>query len=116
MAAFQYLFDSTDEGNTTGYITPLLFERIAGETTTIYTVFGIGKGFDVALNSASICVPLKFTIALMKPNVNFPFGGTLGPLIISKGITCGAGPGTVDFDQPADTGEGVGGPPEVVRI
>ena len=31
-AAFQYIFDLTSAGNTTGYITPLLFERTSSGT------------------------------------------------------------------------------------
>jgi hypothetical protein len=47
MAELQYIFDFTEAGNTTGYITPLLFERSSVGSYTIYAVVGISKGFEV---------------------------------------------------------------------
>jgi hypothetical protein len=32
-------------GNTTGYITPLLFEYTSVDGYTVYSVAGVGKGF-----------------------------------------------------------------------
>jgi len=108
-AAFRFLFDFTEEGNTTGYITPLLFERISGEDYTVYAVVGIGNGFEVALNPAQQTIPIdviegaKFTT-----NGNFTFG-YINSLVDSSGVPIVASAGTVDFDQPADAGEGLGG-------
>jgi hypothetical protein len=44
LVALQFLFDETHVGNTSGYITPLLFEYRPLEAETLYTVVGIGKG------------------------------------------------------------------------
>src|SRR5580700_2344965 len=51
LLAFQYLFGLTTAGNTTGYITPLLFEYSTVGTFPVYTVAGIGRGYEVELNS-----------------------------------------------------------------
>ncbi len=47
LTATPFLFDQTNVGNTSGYITPLLFEQTS---PGIYTVIGIGKGFEVHKN------------------------------------------------------------------
>jgi hypothetical protein len=48
LSTFKYLFDHTGPGgNTSGYITPLLFTREVHETSVLYTVAGIGRGFTV---------------------------------------------------------------------
>jgi hypothetical protein len=108
MAAFQYLFDLTDEGNTTGYITPLLFERTPGEATTIYTVVGIGKGFEVSLNSAPHAIPFEVIGGLkVPPNGNFTFG-FINALVNSSGVPFETSPGSVDASA-VEAGEGVGG-------
>jgi hypothetical protein len=52
-----YAFDLTTEGNTSGYVTPLLFESVPAGEYTIYTVTGIGKGFEVNLNAAPQAIP-----------------------------------------------------------
>ena len=40
LSRFEYLFDLTTEGNTTRYITPLLFEFAPGEECTVFAVAG----------------------------------------------------------------------------
>src|SRR5579871_1865318 len=75
MFEFQYLFDFTEQGNTTGFITPLLFEYKSVEAFTVYTVVGIGKGFEVKLNSAPQAIPFEIIEGLKVPtNRNFTFG------------------------------------------
>jgi len=109
LAEFQYIFDFTEAGNTTGYITPLLFERSSGEAYTIYTVVGIGKGFEVALNSAARAIPFEVIEGLKVPtNANFTFG-FVNAIVNSSGAQLAASAGTVDMDNPADAGEGAGG-------
>jgi len=72
---FQYRFDLTDAGDTTGYITPLLFERASGELFTNYVVRGIGKGFTVSLDS--IPTAIRFDIVegpKVTDNGHYTFG------------------------------------------
>jgi hypothetical protein len=108
-AAFRFLFDFTENGNTTGYITPLLFERISGEEYTVYAVVGIGKGFEVALNPAPQTIPIDVIEgSSFTTNGNFTFG-YVNSIVDLTGVTILASLGTVDFDQPADAGEGLGG-------
>ncbi len=111
VAAFRFLFDHTTFGNTTGYITPLLFEYKPYEAFTVYTVVGIGKSFPVTLNPAPQTIPFEVAAGTgFTTNGNFTFGfitasvdasGT--PLITSQGV--------VDYDgTDPDGGQGVGGP------
>jgi len=108
-AAFQYLFDLTTAGNTLGYITPLLFEYKSDEAYTAYTVVGIGTGFEVALNSVPHTIPFAVIEGIRAPtNGNFTFG-FVNALVNSSGTPVTTSQGVVDFDVPADGGEGVGG-------
>jgi hypothetical protein len=109
MAEFQYIFDFTEAGNTTGYITPLLFERTSDESYVIYTVVGIGKGFEVSLNSSPRAIPFEVIEGTAVPtNHNFTFG-YVNATVNSSGTQLAASSGTVDMDNPPDSGEGVGG-------
>jgi len=109
LVALQYLFDLTTAGNTTGYITPLLFERTPGAINTVYTVAGIGKGFQVALSSTPQAIRFEVTEGLrVPPNGHFTFG-FVNAGVNSSGVPITTSEGIVDFDQPADNGEGVGG-------
>jgi hypothetical protein len=54
---FRFLFDRTSAGNTSGYITPLLFEYNPVEVYTIYTLVGIGLR---ASRSSSIRLHKRF--------------------------------------------------------
>lgn len=107
---FSYLFDfAGPAGNTTGYITPLLFERVAGPFYTIYVVRAIGQGFSVAISSSPQTIP--FTIvegASVTPHGNYTFGYVNG-LVNASGVLTAMSSGTVDMDYPADSGTGVGG-------
>ncbi len=106
--AFQYLFDFTESGNTSGYSTPLLFERIAGELYTLYVVRGIGKGFKVDMNSLPRTIPFEMINGVkVCPGGNFTFG-FVNAIVDAGGSQLASSPGAVDMDNPADTGQGVG--------
>ena len=101
-AAFQYLFDLTTAGNTLGYITPLLFEYKSDEAYTIYTVAGLGRGFEVALNSVPHTIPFAAIEGIRAPtNGNFTFG-FVNALVNSSGTPVTTSEGIVDLDVPAD--------------
>jgi hypothetical protein len=110
LTTFRYVFDLTTEGNTTGYITPLLFEFDPGESYTIFTIVGIGKGFEVRLNSAPQAIPFEIIEGIKVPtNAQFTFG-FINALVDSSGSPIQTSHGVVDFDNPNDGGQGVGGP------
>jgi hypothetical protein len=110
LVSFQYLFDLTTAGNTTGYITPLLFEYKPVEAFTVFTVVGIGKGFEVGLNAAPRSIPFDVVEGIRVPrNGNFTFG-FVNALVDSSGAPVLTSQGVADFDVPADGGPGVGGP------
>jgi len=106
----QYLFSLTTYGNTSGYITPLLFEYHSVEAATVYTVVGIGKGFPVTLNSAVQAIPFEIIEGVKVPTgPNFTFG-FITAIVNSSGVAVATSKGVVDFDGTgADGGEGVGG-------
>jgi hypothetical protein len=110
LVAFQFLFDTAQVGGTTtGYITPLLFEYNPVELYTIYTVVGIGKGFDVALNSLPQAIPFEIVERTKVPTgANFTFG-FVNALVNSSGVPTATSLGTVDMVSPSVGGEGVGG-------
>jgi len=109
LAAFQYLFDFTEAGNTTGYITPLLFERRSSEAYTLYTVAGIGKGFKVGIEALPRAIPFDVVEGIkVGTNGNFTFG-FINAIVDATGASVAASAGAVDMDNPADSGEGVGG-------
>jgi hypothetical protein len=96
-------------GNTTGYITPLLFEYTSVDGYTVYSVAGVGKGFEVELNSAPHKIPFDVIVGTKVPTSgNFTFG-YINALVNSSGAPVEVSPGSIDFDVPADTGQGVGG-------
>jgi hypothetical protein len=106
---FRFLFDKTSEGNTTGYLTPLLFEYNPLEVYNIYTLVGIGKGFEVKLNPAPQAIPFDVIEGTKVPTgPNFTFG-YINAIVNSDGTPLVASPGTVDYDNPTDGGQGVGG-------
>jgi hypothetical protein len=109
LLAFQYLFDFTEKGPTKGYITPLLFEYRPVEAFTVFTVVGIGKGFEVELDSVPREIPLEIVEGIKAPTGgNFTFG-YINAMVDSSGTPVSSSYGTVDMDNPADTGEGAGG-------
>jgi hypothetical protein len=111
LAAFRFLFDSTTggAGNTTGYLTPLLFEYKSVEAATVYTVVGIAKGFEVSLESTPQTIPFDVIEGVAVPTgANFTFGFVMS-LVNSSGVPISTGLGVVDFDTPSDAGEGVAG-------
>ena len=105
----QFLFYFTLAGNTTGYLTPLLFERVTGELVTSYVVRGIGKGISVNMNPLPSTIPFEIIEGLKEStNGNFTFG-FVNALVDASGNQLASSPGTVDMDNPADSGTGVGG-------
>jgi hypothetical protein len=107
---FEYLFDfAGPAGNTTGYITPLLFERVPGAFYTIYVVVAIGQSFQVALNSSPQTIPFTVLEGIkVIPGSNYTFG-YVNALVNAIGEEVAMSSGTVDFDLTADSGYGVGG-------
>jgi hypothetical protein len=107
---FRYLFDLTTFGNTSGYITPLLFEYSPDEAFTVYKVVGIGRGFEVKLNPAPQTIPFDVI-----EGVGVPFGGnfTFGfitALVDAGGVPILTSQGVVDYaGTDPDGGQGVGG-------
>ena len=106
----QFLFDLTTAGNTFGYVTPVLFEYKPVEAFTVYTVVGIGRSFEVKLNSVAQSIPFDVIEGTKVPtNGNFTFGFVTA-IVNSSGVPTATSPGVVDYDTPPDGGQGVGGP------
>ncbi len=109
-AAFQFFFNTSATGSTTGYITPLLFEIQPVGQYAVYIVRGIGKGFEVSLKPSPQTIPFsivqgdKFT-----PSGNFTFG-FINALVGSTGIPTAVSEGAVEYDTPSVGGSGEGGP------
>jgi hypothetical protein len=110
LLALRFLFDTTQGGNTSGYLTPLLFEYKSVEAATVYTVVGIGKGFPVNLSSAPQEIPFELVAgSKVASGANFNFGFVMG-IVNSSGVQVENGQGVVDFDgEYPDGGQGVGG-------
>ena len=110
LRSFQFLFDFSNAGNTTGYITPVLFNRSPGELYETYTVAGIGGGFEVAINSAPQAIPFELIEGVEVPTADGQFTfGYINALVNSGGVPVAISPGTVDYDNPGDGGRGVAG-------
>lgn len=109
LVGFRFLFDHTTFGNTSGYITPLLFEYKSVEAATIYTVVGIGKSYDVELQSTPQVIPFEIVEGTKVPTSgNFTFG-FITAMVDSSGIPVVTSQGVVDYDASPDGGTGVGG-------
>lgn len=111
LLAFKYLFDFTGpEGNTFGYITPLLFAReFRPPSSVIYTVVGIGRTFTVNLNSAVGTIPFDVVNGIKVPtNGTFTFG-YVNALVNPNGAQIISSAGTIDMDQFLQGGDGLGG-------
>jgi hypothetical protein len=107
--AFRFIFDLTTLGNTSGYLTPLLFSSFVSNSDTIYTVVGIGKGFEVKLSATPQTIPFYVVEGEgIASNGSYSFG-FINAIVSTSGIPVATSPGVVDFDNPADTGNGVGG-------
>ena len=108
---FTYLWDFVGRGgNSTGYVTPLLFERIAGPFYTVYILRAIGQGFPVSINSSPQTIPFTIIEGVARtPSANYTFG-YVNAMLNASGQETAMSSGTVDMDYPADTGAGVGGP------
>jgi hypothetical protein len=106
---FQFLFGFGEFGNTTGYITPLLFESKSNGDLTIYTVRAIGQGFEVGINPSPQLLPFHVLEGTqVTTNGNFTFGW-VNALVDSTGTPTATSMGSVEFDNPADGGRGQGG-------
>jgi hypothetical protein len=110
LISFRYLFDHTTFGNTTGDITPLLFEYKPVEAFTVYTVAGIGRGFPVTLSSAPQSIPFEVIEGIkVPPSGNFTFG-FITAIVNASGTPILTSEGVVDYDgTDPDGGQGVGG-------
>jgi len=105
----QFLFDLTTAGNTFGYVTPVLFEYKPVEAFTVYTVVGIGRSFEVKLNSVAQSIPFDVIEGTKVPtNGNFTFGFVTA-IVNSSGVPTATSPGVVDYET-SSGGQGVGGP------
>jgi hypothetical protein len=107
---FEYMFDFTEEGNTTGFITPIIFETSTVEDFTIYTVVGRGKSFEVQLGPGVQRFAFKVlegTKTISNAQCTFGF---INASVNSSGVPVETSPGTVDMNDPANGGEGTGGP------
>jgi hypothetical protein len=108
---FTFLWDFVGRGgNSTGYITPLLFERVPGPFYTIYIVRAIAQGFSVAISSSPQTIPFNVVEGVTTtPHAEFTFG-YVNALLNASGQEVMSSSGTVDMDYPADSGAGIGGP------
>jgi hypothetical protein len=107
--SFTFLWDFVGRGgNSTGYITPLLFERVPGPFFTTYVVRAIGQGFPVAISSSPQTIPFNILEGVsVTPDNDYTFG-YVNALLNSSGQEASSSAGTVDMDYPADGGPGVG--------
>jgi hypothetical protein len=109
-AVIEYMFDFTQEGNTTGFITPILLGTSTAEAFTIYTVVGIGKSVAVQLGPGKQKIPfdvIEGNKVITDGQTTFGF---INASVNSTGIPVEISPGTVDMNDPANGGEGTGGP------
>ena len=107
LVSFYFLFDQSNVGNTSGYITPILLDQTSAE---IYTVIGIGKGYEVQQELNPQSIPFTIIEGVKVPtNARCTFG-YINALVDSGGVPTLTSPGTVDFDYSVDPGRGIGGP------
>ena len=108
--AFQYLFDISPNGSTTGYLTPVLFEAQSVGQYTVYVVRGFGKSYQVSLNAAPQTIPFEIVEgSKITTNGTFTFG-FINALVDSHGTPLAVSEGAVEYDDPAIGGNGEGGP------
>ncbi|MGA2738693.1 MAG: hypothetical protein ABSG65_14750 [Bryobacteraceae bacterium] len=106
---FTFLWDFVGRGgNSTGYITPLLLERVPGPFYTVYLVRAIGQGFPVAISASPQTIPFTIVEGVITTNAEFTFG-YVNAMLNASGQEVASSAGTVDMDYPADSGPGVGG-------
>jgi hypothetical protein len=74
------------------------------------SLVGIGKGFEVRLNSAAQTIPFDLIQEIgVTPAANFTFG-FVNSLLDANGVPVHTSQGVVDFVRPSGGGPGVGGP------
>jgi len=107
--ASNFSFDFSHENNNlddpTGVITPILFEQTSPGN---FEVVGVGTGHTVNVGSA-----YSFDFGLtsgtgVTTNGNYTFG-FINALVAANDTPTVVSSGTVDWDDPADGGQGVGG-------
>lgn len=110
LASFTYLYDFAGQaGNSSGYITPLLFARQFTGNYVLYTVVGIGKWSEVEINAPAQEIPFDVVEGIKVPtNGDFTFG-YVNAIVDASGVQLANSAGTVDNDEYLDGGEGVGG-------
>jgi len=104
---FSFLWDIGVPGST-GYITPLLVERMPAPFYTAYNVRAIGQGFAVTVTSSRQSIPFNIVEDVkVTPNLDYTFG-YVNALVNASGQEVETSRGTVDMAYPADSGRGVG--------
>jgi hypothetical protein len=103
--SFDFSHENLNSSDPTGVITPILFEQTSSGN---FEVVGIGTGHTVSVGSS-----YSFDFGLtsgtsVTTNGNYTFG-LINALVGANGTPTVISTGTVDWDDPADGGQGVGG-------
>jgi hypothetical protein len=103
--SFDFSHENFNSDDPTGVITPILFEQTSPGN---FAVVGIGTGHTVSVGSS-----YSFDFGLtsgtsVTTNGNYTFG-FINALVGATGTPTSISTGTVDWDDPADGGQGVGG-------
>ena len=107
--ALQFLFGFSGSGDTSAYITPLLFEAETFGEYTVYIVRGIGQGFEVSLSPLPQTLPFNMINGVkLTSNGNFTFG-FINALVDTNGTPIVTSQGAVEYTVPANGGHGEGG-------
>ncbi len=100
----EFLFD---QGNASGYITPIVLEQTS---PGVFTVRGIGEGFEVQQSPAPQMIPFHIVEGRRSSkNANYTFG-FINAMVNASGAPILTSPGVVDYIVPASGLHGVGGP------
>jgi len=103
--SFDFSHENDNFNDPTGVITPILFQQTSPGN---FAVVGIGTGHTVSVGSS-----YSFDFGLtsgtsVTTNGNYTFG-LINALVGATGSLITTSTGTVDWDSPADGGQGVGG-------
>jgi hypothetical protein len=103
--SFDFSHENDNGTDLTGVITPILFEQTSPGN---FEVVGVGTGHMVSVGSS-----YSFDFGLtsgtsVTTNATYTFG-FINALVSANGTPTVFSGGTVDWDQPADGGQGVGG-------
>ena len=100
----QFVFD---EGNASGYLTPLVFEQTS---PGVFTVRGIGTGLQVEQSLSSQLIPFSIVEGhRQSKNANYTFG-FINAIVNVSGAPTLTSAGVVDYISPSNGLHGVGGP------